>query len=232
MPPSNRVEAMSACVAHAEILALAEAGQATGSYTLDGHDAVLVSSTEPCAMCLGAVGVVRSRAPRVRRHATDGSARAHRASTRATSRRTGSGCARRSRHRGGHRAPARAASGRRWSATVAASAASSTTPMRTADGCYACVTKPSEELDDLRLVHGVGRARLGQDLGGHALGVVEQRQQQVLRADVVVAHRERLAQRAAEHLGGPRRVRRSRRRRRSPPRGDVRQHLLGDRWPS
>lgn len=52
----NRVEATSACVAHAEILALAEAGQATQSYSLDGHAAVLVTSTEPCAMCLGAVG--------------------------------------------------------------------------------------------------------------------------------------------------------------------------------
>ncbi len=52
----NRVEATSTCVAHAEVLALAEAGQATGSYTLDGQAAVLVSSTEPCAMCLGAVG--------------------------------------------------------------------------------------------------------------------------------------------------------------------------------
>jgi tRNA(Arg) A34 adenosine deaminase TadA len=52
----NRVEATSTCVAHAEILALAEAGQATGSYALEGQVAVLVTSTEPCAMCLGAVG--------------------------------------------------------------------------------------------------------------------------------------------------------------------------------
>lgn len=52
----NRVEAASACIAHAEVVALAVAGQAVGSFTLVGHDAVLVASTEPCAMCLGAVG--------------------------------------------------------------------------------------------------------------------------------------------------------------------------------
>jgi tRNA(Arg) A34 adenosine deaminase TadA len=52
----NRVEHSSACIAHAEALALAEAGQVAGSYNLDGRDAVLLSTTEPCAMCLGAVG--------------------------------------------------------------------------------------------------------------------------------------------------------------------------------
>lgn len=52
----NRVEATSTCIAHAEVFALAEAGQTAGSYTLDGHAAVLVTSAEPCAMCLGAVG--------------------------------------------------------------------------------------------------------------------------------------------------------------------------------
>jgi tRNA(Arg) A34 adenosine deaminase TadA len=52
----NRVEPTSTCVAHAEVLALALAGQTVGSYSLDGHAAVLVTSTEPCAMCLGAVG--------------------------------------------------------------------------------------------------------------------------------------------------------------------------------
>jgi len=52
----NRVEATATCIAHAEVLALAEAGQAASSYTLDGHAAVLVTTTEPCAMCLGAVG--------------------------------------------------------------------------------------------------------------------------------------------------------------------------------
>jgi tRNA(Arg) A34 adenosine deaminase TadA len=52
----NRVEPASACIAHAETLALAEAGQALGSFTLDGRGAVLVTSAEPCAMCLGAIG--------------------------------------------------------------------------------------------------------------------------------------------------------------------------------
>jgi tRNA(Arg) A34 adenosine deaminase TadA len=58
----NRVEPSSACVAHAETLALAEAGQAVGSYNLEGREAVLVTTAEPCAMCLGALswsGVVR-----------------------------------------------------------------------------------------------------------------------------------------------------------------------------
>ena len=70
----NRVEATSTCVAHAEVLALAEAGQALGRYTLEGHAAVLVTSTEPCAMCLGAVGW--SGVERVVCGATDGDARA------------------------------------------------------------------------------------------------------------------------------------------------------------
>lgn len=52
----NRVEPASACIAHAEVLALAEAGQVTQRFTLDGRDAVLVTSAEPCAMCLGAIG--------------------------------------------------------------------------------------------------------------------------------------------------------------------------------
>jgi len=52
----NRVEATATCIAHAEVLALAEAGQTVGSFTLDGRAAVLVTSAEPCAMCLGAVG--------------------------------------------------------------------------------------------------------------------------------------------------------------------------------
>jgi len=51
----NRVEPTSTCVAHAEVLALSEATQRAGTFTLDGNDAVLVTSTEPCAMCLGAV---------------------------------------------------------------------------------------------------------------------------------------------------------------------------------
>jgi tRNA(Arg) A34 adenosine deaminase TadA len=52
----NRVEPTSTCVAHAEVLALAAAGQRIGCYSLDGHAATLVTSTEPCAMCLGALG--------------------------------------------------------------------------------------------------------------------------------------------------------------------------------
>jgi tRNA(Arg) A34 adenosine deaminase TadA len=51
----NRVEPTSTCIAHAELLALAAATQAIGCFTLDAHDAVLVTSTEPCAMCLGAL---------------------------------------------------------------------------------------------------------------------------------------------------------------------------------
>jgi tRNA(Arg) A34 adenosine deaminase TadA len=51
----NRVEPTSTCIAHAEMLALAAATQAIGYFTLDGHEAVLVSSTDPCAMCLGAL---------------------------------------------------------------------------------------------------------------------------------------------------------------------------------
>ena len=51
----NRVEPTATCVAHAEVLALSEATQRVGTFTLDGIDAVLVTSTEPCAMCLGAL---------------------------------------------------------------------------------------------------------------------------------------------------------------------------------
>lgn len=51
----NRVEPASVCIAHAEVLALAEAGIAIGSYTFAGRNATLVTTTEPCAMCLGAV---------------------------------------------------------------------------------------------------------------------------------------------------------------------------------
>jgi tRNA(Arg) A34 adenosine deaminase TadA len=70
----NRVEPTSACVAHAELLSLAQAGQAVGSFTLDGHRAVLVTSTEPCAMCLGAL--VWSGVQRVVCGASDADARA------------------------------------------------------------------------------------------------------------------------------------------------------------
>jgi tRNA(Arg) A34 adenosine deaminase TadA len=70
----NRVEPASACIAHAETLALAEAGQAVGRFTLDGRGAVLVTSAEPCAMCLGAIGW--SGVDRVVCGATDPDARA------------------------------------------------------------------------------------------------------------------------------------------------------------
>ncbi len=53
----NLVVPSSACVAHAEIVAFALAGQARRSFDLSSDGPVeLVTSTEPCAMCLGAVG--------------------------------------------------------------------------------------------------------------------------------------------------------------------------------
>lgn len=52
----NRVVADSAPIAHAEILAIAAAGQALRTWDLASVGRFsLVSSTEPCAMCLGAV---------------------------------------------------------------------------------------------------------------------------------------------------------------------------------
>ncbi len=52
----NRVVPLAAAPAHAEIVAIALAGQAAGSFDVgDVGSHVLVSSTEPCAMCLGAV---------------------------------------------------------------------------------------------------------------------------------------------------------------------------------
>lgn len=53
----NLVVAANCSAAHAEIVALAAAQQAVGSYDLgaEGRVCELVSSTEPCAMCLGAV---------------------------------------------------------------------------------------------------------------------------------------------------------------------------------
>lgn len=51
----NRVVPTNSCIAHAEMVALAAAGAAAGSFTLVEQRAVLVSSTEPCAMCMGAV---------------------------------------------------------------------------------------------------------------------------------------------------------------------------------
>jgi len=53
----NLVEASNCSFAHAEMLAIATAQQAVGRYDLGGGSAVyeLVTSTEPCAMCLGAI---------------------------------------------------------------------------------------------------------------------------------------------------------------------------------
>ncbi len=53
----NLVESLSCSIAHAEMVALALAQQAVGSYDLGAGGAVheLVTSTEPCAMCLGAI---------------------------------------------------------------------------------------------------------------------------------------------------------------------------------
>jgi len=53
----NCVEASNCSFAHAEMLAIATAQQAVGHYDLGGGSAAyeLVTSTEPCAMCLGAI---------------------------------------------------------------------------------------------------------------------------------------------------------------------------------
>lgn len=53
---ANRVVPDSAPIAHAEIVAIAAAGQRLGTWDLASVGRFnLVSSTEPCAMCLGAV---------------------------------------------------------------------------------------------------------------------------------------------------------------------------------
>lgn len=55
-PGVNRVVPDSAPIAHAEIVAIAAAGQRLGSWDLRSLGRYeLVTSTEPCAMCLGAV---------------------------------------------------------------------------------------------------------------------------------------------------------------------------------
>lgn len=55
-PGLNRVVVASAPIAHAEIVAIAMAGQRLGTWDLASAGAVeLVTSTEPCAMCLGSV---------------------------------------------------------------------------------------------------------------------------------------------------------------------------------
>jgi tRNA(adenine34) deaminase len=57
----NRREADHDPTAHAEILALREAGQAIGHWRI--HDCTLYVTLEPCAMCAGAM--VNARLPRV-----------------------------------------------------------------------------------------------------------------------------------------------------------------------
>ncbi len=55
-PGVNRVVPDSAPIAHAEIVAIAAAGQRLGTWDLRSRGRFrLVCSTEPCAMCLGAV---------------------------------------------------------------------------------------------------------------------------------------------------------------------------------
>ena len=54
----NLVESTNCSIAHAEMLAIAAAQHSIGYYDLGGREGVayeLVTSTEPCAMCLGAV---------------------------------------------------------------------------------------------------------------------------------------------------------------------------------
>jgi tRNA(Arg) A34 adenosine deaminase TadA len=55
-PGINRVVLASVPIAHAEIVAIGLAAQALGSWDVATHGSFeLVTSTEPCAMCLGAV---------------------------------------------------------------------------------------------------------------------------------------------------------------------------------
>lgn len=55
-PGVNRVVPAAAPIAHAEIVAIAATGQHLGSWDLGSKGRFqLVTSTEPCAMCLGAV---------------------------------------------------------------------------------------------------------------------------------------------------------------------------------
>ena len=54
----NLVVPTNTAVAHAEIVAIARAGQAAGTFDLGAPgrpDAAMATSTEPCAMCFGAV---------------------------------------------------------------------------------------------------------------------------------------------------------------------------------
>lgn len=56
-PGVNLVEPARCSIAHAEMVAIAVAQQAVGSYDLGeaGRTCELVTSVEPCAMCLGAI---------------------------------------------------------------------------------------------------------------------------------------------------------------------------------
>ncbi len=54
-PGINLVVSAHAALAHAEMLAIALAGRALESFDLGVRPTELVTSTEPCAMCLGAV---------------------------------------------------------------------------------------------------------------------------------------------------------------------------------
>jgi tRNA(Arg) A34 adenosine deaminase TadA len=54
-PGVNMVVPANAALAHAEMLAIAFAGRALDSFDLGVRATELVSSAEPCAMCLGAV---------------------------------------------------------------------------------------------------------------------------------------------------------------------------------
>ena len=56
-PGVNLVEPAHCSIAHAEMVALALAQQTIGSYDLGQNETIceLVTSTEPCAMCLGAI---------------------------------------------------------------------------------------------------------------------------------------------------------------------------------
>jgi tRNA(Arg) A34 adenosine deaminase TadA len=54
----NRVESLNCSIAHAEMMAIAIAQRVRGSYNLASESDTayeLVTSTEPCAMCLGAI---------------------------------------------------------------------------------------------------------------------------------------------------------------------------------
>ena len=76
--------------------------------------------------------------------------------------------------------------------------------LRTAGGDGLLALVAGDELDDL-LAHAVEvRAELVEDLGGDALALADEAEQDVLGADVVVAQLQRLAQRQLEDLLGAR----------------------------